>query len=66
VLDYAGVDPNPARSRHVRLPREERVLIDPPSGAEVEALIATIPDRYKLPLRLLEATAMRAPTYMGT
>jgi hypothetical protein len=33
VLDHAGVTPNPARDRvHVRLPRENRAEIQPPSA----------------------------------
>jgi len=59
VLDYAGLDPNPARDRRVRLPRSERTLVDPPSAAEVETIIANVPERFRLPLRLLEATGMR-------
>src|SRR5262245_62832086 len=36
VLDFAGVDPNPARDGRVRLPRQERVLVDPPTASDVE------------------------------
>jgi integrase len=59
VLDFAGVDPNPARDRRVRLPRQERVLVDPPSGQDVETIICTVPKRWRLPLRVLEQTGMR-------
>jgi hypothetical protein len=33
VLDFADVDPNPARDGRVKLPREERTVVDPPTGA---------------------------------
>jgi integrase len=59
VLDFAGVDPNPARDDRVRLPREERAVVDPPSAADVETIIATIPKRWRLPLRVLAETGMR-------
>ena len=60
VLDHAGVSPNPARDRvHVRLPREERTELNPPSGEHVRAVHALLPDRYRLPLLVLDATGMR-------
>ena len=57
VLDFAGVDPNPAKP--VRLPREERAEVDPPSAAEVETIIATATPKWRLPLRVLAETGMR-------
>jgi integrase len=59
VLDFAGVEPNPARDSRIRLPREERVVIEPPSADQVEIIIATVPPRWRLPLRVLEQTGMR-------
>jgi integrase len=59
VLDFAGVDPNPARDTRVRLPRAERALVDPPSAQDVDTIIATVPPRWRLPLRVLEQTGMR-------
>jgi integrase len=59
VLDFAGVDPNPARDSRVRLPREEHVSVDPPSAADVDMIIARSPKRWRLPLRTLEQTGMR-------
>ena len=39
VLDFVGVSPNPARDKvHVRLPREERAEINPPTAAHVVAV----------------------------
>lgn len=59
VLDFADVDPNPARDARVRLPRQERMLVDPPSARDVETIIAAVPPRWRLPLRVLEQTGMR-------
>ena len=60
VLDFAGVTPNPARDKvHVRLPREERTEINPPTAAQLEAACRLLPHRYRLPLLTLDATGMR-------
>jgi integrase len=59
ILDFADVDPNPARHRTVKLPaRQERELVLP-SAAEVLALAERLSDKYRLPFVLLEQTAMR-------
>src|SRR5215218_68277 len=31
VLDFAGVEPNPARDRRVKLPKVETTIVEPPS-----------------------------------
>jgi integrase len=59
ILDFAGVDPNPARDTRVKLPREEHVPVDPPSASDVDAIIAHSPRRWRLGLRTLAATGMR-------
>jgi len=60
VLDHEGITPNPARDRvHVRLPREHRAEINPPTGDHVEAALRVLPERYRLPLLVLDATGMR-------
>src|SRR6266511_2090099 len=60
VLDHARVQPNPARDRlTVRLPREERRHVEPPSAEQVEAVTRLLPSRYRLPLLVLDATGMR-------
>ena len=41
VLDYAGVDPNPARDPPRPLPKEERVEIEPPSDARSRRSLGT-------------------------
>ena len=60
VLDYCDREPNPARDPRVKLPRPEQAIPNPPSAAEVAAIIANAPKRWRLALRLLEASGMRA------
>jgi integrase len=60
VLDYAGIQPNPARDKlTVKLPREERRHVQPPTAAHVEAVVRLLPARYRLPVLVLDATGMR-------
>jgi len=59
VLDFAGVEPNPARDRRVKLPKIETTVVEPPTAAQVEAILAHSPPRWRLPLRVLEQTGMR-------
>jgi integrase len=59
VLDIAGVVPNPARDRAVKLPRDARAEVRPPTAAHVEAVLRLVPSGYRLPLLVLDATGMR-------
>jgi integrase len=59
VLDYAGVDPNPAKDHRIRLPREQHTTIEPPSSGDVEAIILHSPARWRLVLMTLAETGMR-------
>jgi site-specific recombinase XerD len=45
VLDYAGLtgEQNPARDKRLRLPRQERELVEPPSAADVAKIVANVP-----------------------
>jgi integrase len=58
TLDYAGVEPNPAR-RKLRMPPKPRSVPDPPSSVQVAAILNALSRRYRLPVALLEATGMR-------
>jgi integrase len=60
ILDHAGLDPNPARHRSVRLPRQERVQLQPPSSQDVALLLASTPARHRLSLQVLAETGLRA------
>jgi integrase len=60
VLDHGRVQPNPARDRlTVKLPREERRHLEPPTAEHVEAVVRLLPSRYRLPTLILDATGMR-------
>ena len=59
VLDFASVEPNPARDRRVKLPRVEYEVVEPPTAAQVAAILAHSPKRWHLALRTLEGTGMR-------
>jgi integrase len=60
IFDHAGVSPNPARDRvRVRLPREERAEVNPPTAEHVEAVHGLLAPAYRLPLLVLDATGMR-------
>jgi integrase len=65
ILDFAGVSENPCRDPRVRLPRQAQAEINPPSAAEVEAIIEHVPLRWRLPLRVLEQTGMRVGELHG-
>jgi integrase len=57
IFDYAKIDPNPTLG--VRLPRAERLVVEPPSGSDVAAIIAAASARYRLLLQTLAETGMR-------
>jgi integrase len=59
ILDFADVDPNPAKDPRVKLPKVESAIIEPPTGAQVDAILAHVPARWRLGLRTLEQTGMR-------
>ena len=60
VFDHAGITPNPARDRiRVRLSRETRPEISPPTHEHVQDVHAVLAPAYKLPLVVLDATGMR-------
>jgi integrase len=59
ILDFAGIEPNPARDGRVKLPRIEQTTVEPPSAEQVETIIVHVPSRWRLPLRVLEQSGMR-------
>jgi integrase len=60
MLDHVRVQPNPARDKlTVRMPREERRIVEPPTAAHVEAVVRLLPSRYRLPALILDSTGMR-------
>ena len=59
ILDFAGVEPNPARDPRVKLPKVVSEEARPPSGEHFLALLDRMAPRWRLPLIVLEQTAMR-------
>jgi len=59
VLEDAGVDPNPARDKRIRLPYEEQAEIVPPTSAHVEAVYRLLASAYRLPLLWLDWSGAR-------
>jgi integrase len=60
VFDYAKIAPNPARDRTtVKLPREDKAELNPPTAEHVLAVHSALAPRYRLPLLVLDATGMR-------
>jgi integrase len=60
VLDHAGVTPNPARDRvQVKLPPDDTPEVNPPTAAHVEDALRFLAPEYRLPVLVLDATAVR-------
>ena len=60
VLDFAGVEPNPARDKQrLRLPDEELEEMNPPTAAHVEAVNRLLVPAYELPLLWLDWSGAR-------
>jgi integrase len=59
VLDFADIEPNPARDRRVKLAKIETTVVEPPTAAQVDGIVAHSPNRWRVPLRVLEQTGMR-------
>jgi integrase len=61
ILDHAGRSTdNPVRDRMiVKMPREERRQVQPPTADHVEAVVRLLPSRYRLPTLVLDASGMR-------
>ena len=59
VLDFAGCEPNPARSQRLRLPRADAEEVNPPTYAHVQAVLDTITPKYRRHVRLLDWTGLR-------
>jgi integrase len=59
LLDFAGVDPNPARDDRVKLPSIVGEEPNPPTAKQLLAILGAVPPRWVLPLITLEQTGMR-------
>lgn len=59
VLDFAGRVPNPARDPSVKLPREDKVEVNPPTAQHVLSVHGLLSNAHRLPLLVLDACGMR-------
>jgi integrase len=59
ALDFAGVDPNPARDERVKLPNEKQVRHPTPLAEHVEKVAAIVAPQYVLPLLVVDACGPR-------
>lgn len=59
LLDYAGVDPNPARDPRVKKPKLVREEPNPPSAEHVEAILAALGAKWRLLFVTVEQGALR-------
>lgn len=59
ILDFAGVEPNPARDDRVKLPAVVRVETIPPTAEQFLTMLRAVSVKYALLLVTLEQTGMR-------
>ena len=59
VLDYAGLEPNPARDRRVKLPKQQTKPPNVPSRTHIQAIRQHLPQHLILAFDTLEATGIR-------
>jgi integrase len=59
TLDHAGIEPNPARDRSIKLPPDDSEEVNPPSAAHVEAVLRLIPSKHRLALLFLDWSGAR-------
>jgi integrase len=58
LLDFASVEPNPARDKRVKLPSIVEEEPNPPTAKQFLAILDETPARWPLPLVTIEQTAM--------
>lgn len=59
ALDFAGVEPNPARDRRVELPKIVSEEIRPPKADDVMRILNGVDRKYRLPIVTMEQLACR-------
>lgn len=65
LLDYVGLDPNPARDPRVKLPKRVREEPQPPSAEHVEAILAALGAKWRLLVVTIEQGALRLGEAVG-
>jgi integrase len=59
LLDDYRIEPNPARDKRLRLPRERRAHVPPPLAEHVERVAEALPPRYVLPFLVIDEAGPR-------
>jgi hypothetical protein len=59
LLDFYAVDPNPARDKRVKLPKERKAHVPPPLAEQVERVVEALPRQYVLPLLVIDECGPR-------
>jgi integrase len=59
LLDHHGVDPNPARDKRVKLPRERKAHVPPPLAEHVERVAERLPRKYVVPFLVIDECGPR-------
>ena len=65
LLDYVGVDPNPARDPRVKVPKQTREEPQPPSADHVAAMLEAMGERWRLLFVTIEQGALRLGEAVG-
>jgi integrase len=59
LLDFVGLEENPARDSRVKLPKQTREEPNPPSAEHVEGILAAMSPHYRLMFVTIEQGALR-------
>jgi integrase len=59
LLDEHDVDPNPARDKRVKLPRERKAHVPPPLAEHVERVAETLPRHHVVPFLVIDECGPR-------
>lgn len=65
LLDYAGVDPNPARDPRVKLPKRVREEVAPPPADHTLAILEALGDKWRLLFVTIEQGGLRLGEAVG-
>ena len=65
LLDYVGLDPNPARDPRVKLPKRVREEPQPPAAEHVEAILAALGAKWRLLFVTIQQGALRLGEAVG-
>jgi integrase len=65
LLDYAGVDPNPARDPRVKLPKRMREEVAPPPAEHTLAILEALGEKWRLLFVTIEQGALRLGEAVG-